>query len=91
MHWPPGEQPRACPACSDTMHVFEKGKFGPFLSCDSFPRCKGSLKLFKRWPETRTRDYYARRGNHEDTDDIDWLDEYTDPYDPDLFADEHFS
>lgn len=63
------------------MHVFEKGKFGPFLSCDSYPRCKGAVKLTVRKQVWQTRDHYA------DSDD------YADPDEglADLFADEHFS
>ena len=37
--------PGACPICGGKTHLVEKGQFGPFYGCDSFPKCKGSRNL----------------------------------------------
>jgi len=36
--------PVACPECGSAMKV-RRGRWGPFLSCGSYPRCKGTARL----------------------------------------------
>ena len=33
-----------CPLCESKM-VIKRGRFGPFLSCSTFPECKGTKKI----------------------------------------------
>jgi DNA topoisomerase-1 len=40
----PSEQ--RCPACGKVM-VYRRGRFGPFLGCSDYPKCKSTLKLDK--------------------------------------------
>ncbi|WP_243695910.1 UvrD-helicase domain-containing protein [Rhodovulum marinum] len=35
----------ACPSCGDGWLVERKGRFGPFLGCVTYPRCKGRTRV----------------------------------------------
>lgn len=40
-----GAEYHACPSCDNGWLVERKSRFGPFLGCVSYPRCKGKMKL----------------------------------------------
>ena len=42
-----GAEYQSCPSCEDGWLVERRGRYGPFLGCVSFPRCKGKAKIPK--------------------------------------------
>ncbi len=42
-----GAEYQSCPSCEGGWLVERKGRYGPFLGCVSFPRCKGKAKIAK--------------------------------------------
>ncbi|MDP7420765.1 MAG: type I DNA topoisomerase, partial [bacterium] len=39
-------KPVVCPKCAGTM-ISRNGRFGPFLSCSNYPKCKGTQKIIQ--------------------------------------------
>jgi DNA topoisomerase-1 len=37
---PPKEIGEACPDCKDGKLILREGRFGPFIACSNFPKCK---------------------------------------------------
>lgn len=42
-----GAEYQSCPSCEDGWLVERRGRYGPFLGCVSYPRCKGKAKVSK--------------------------------------------
>jgi|TARA_B110000908_G_scaffold165665_1_gene215505 DNA helicase-4 len=42
-----GAEYPSCPSCEDGWLVKRSGRFGPFLGCVGYPRCKGKAKIAK--------------------------------------------
>ncbi|WVX49936.1 ATP-dependent DNA helicase Rep [Roseobacter fucihabitans] len=42
-----GAEYPSCPSCEDGWLVEKRGRYGPFLSCVSYPRCNGKAKIAK--------------------------------------------
>jgi ssDNA-binding Zn-finger/Zn-ribbon topoisomerase 1 len=61
-----GERPPLCPKCRKAELEVRTGKHGLFLSCSTFPKCRGSMSLVEKkgdkvkWKETPEQ---RRRGS----------------------------